>query len=255
MRLSERQLASEMAQTSRAIHQRGWVANHDGNLTVRLGADRFLATPTSVSKGAVDESMLIVVDRRRRVLKGHLRPFSELSLHFAAYDTRDDVTAVVHAHPPTATAFAVAGQGLDQPMIAEAVVSLGPRVPLAPYALPGTPETTRGVAELLSTYDAVLLENHGVLTVGSSLEQAYLRMELVEHLARIEWRARQIGNVQYLDQRDVLSLLDKREAAGLGPRVRGLPDAPPTQVTGGDRSALRRIVAEELRAVLKKGGS
>ena len=120
-----------------ALYRKGWVANHDGNVTYRLDSDRYLSTPTAESKGVVSEEMLIVIDENGKVLSGTHRPFSERVLHLAAYQARPDVKAVIHAHPPTATAFAVAGKGLDRPIIAEAVVSLGPRIPLVPYALPG----------------------------------------------------------------------------------------------------------------------
>jgi L-fuculose-phosphate aldolase len=249
VRPDERRLREDVARVSNALHAMGWVANHDGNVTARLAASRYLATPTSVSKASITAGMLIVVDEQGKLVRGEHKPFSEFVLHAAAYEERPDVEAVVHAHPPIATAFAVAGHGLDRPILAEAVVSLGPRVPLAPFALPGTGEFTAPVRELLRTYDAVLLQNHGVVTVGADVEQAYLRMELVEHLARIEWHARALGGARYLEASDVAALLEKRAKAGLGPRVRGLPDTPPQGVAvGSEESLLRQIVAEELQA-------
>jgi L-fuculose-phosphate aldolase len=257
VRPDERRLREDVARASNALHAMGWVANHDGNVTARLAPDRYLATPTSVSKASITPGMLIVVDGRGQLVRGELKPFSEFVLHAAAYEARPDVEAVVHAHAPHATAFAVAGLGLERPILAEAVVSLGPRVPLAPYALPGTDGFTAPVGELLRTYDAILLQNHGVLTVGADVEQAYLRMELVEHLARIECHARALGGPRYLSASDVAALLEKRAKAGLGPRVRGLPEAPleGEAVGAGDaESLLRQIVAEELRATFGGGG-
>jgi L-fuculose-phosphate aldolase len=246
---SERQLRDTLVRFSHAVYSKGWVANHDGNLTVRLSSNRFLATPTSVSKGDVSGSWLIVVDTDGKRVAGDRNPFSELALHLAAYDVRPDVQAVIHAHSPYATAFAVAGRGLDRPIIAEAVISLGARVPLASFALPGTLEYTGPVRDLLLSYDAILLENHGVLSVGDSLEQAFLRMELVEHLARIETTAAQIGPVQYLDRKTVDAMLQKRAKAGLGPRARGLSE--PGPVTHGvAEEQLRQIVAEEVRRLV-----
>jgi L-fuculose-phosphate aldolase len=250
-------LRSELVAVSHALHRRGWVANHDGNVTARIGADRYLATPTSVSKGAVTENMLIVVDGSGQRVSGEFRPFSELVLHLGAYRARADVLAVVHAHPPTATAFAVTGRGLDRPILPEAVVSLGARIPLAAYAPPGSKAYSERPGELIRLYDAILLENHGALTVGTDLEQALLRMELVEHLARIEWRARHLGGVSYLPEEDVERLLDKRAKAGLGPRVRGLPDpssggAGPLAGSAADDEQIRRVVVEELKSMLEK---
>ena len=246
-------LREQLLSVSHAIHRYGWVANHDGNVTVRAGEDRYLATPTSVSKGDVRDEMLIVVNGEGKVVQGTYRPFSEFVLHRAAYETRVDVNAVVHAHPPTATAFSVAGRGLDRPILAESVVSIGPRVPLVPYALPGSDAFTDEVARHLPTYDCLILQNHGVLTVGSDLEQAYLRMELVEHLAKIEMLAMQIGSVDYLSGADVDWLLDKRKKAGLGPEARGMVDphrGDGSVLSDEDRVDLKQIVAEELRALL-----
>ena len=141
--MNEEALRAELVERSRELHQRGWVANHDGNLTVRLGPGRFLATPTAVSKGAVVPEMLIVVDEKGAVVQGTRGGFSELKLHLAAYKARPEVQCVVHAHPPTATGFAVAGQELGPPFMAEPVVSIGPRVPLVPFGLPGDPDLRR----------------------------------------------------------------------------------------------------------------
>lgn len=254
MKPTTSELRSQVVQVSNDLHRNGWVANHDGNVTVRLGDGRYLATPTAVSKGDVSDHMLIVVDRDRKVLQGTYRAFSEFVLHLAAYDTRPDVMAVIHAHPPNATAFAVAGRGLGRPILPEAVVSLGPRVPLVPFARPGSDGFVTGPAEALETYDAVLLENHGVVTVGATLEQAYLRMELVEHLARIERLAQQIGSVQYLPDDTIDPLLDARKRAGLGCEARGMvdPDRGGASAIAADTQDLvRSIIAEELRALLK----
>lgn len=246
------QLRGELVATSRFLHDRGWVANHDGNVTARLDQSRFLATPTSVSKGDVDENMLIVVNEKGRRVAGHMKPFSELVLHLAAYRARSDVNAVIHAHPPFATAFAVAGRELACSIIAEAVVSLGAKIPLVPYARPGTGLFVESLEKELPTYDAVLLENHGVITVGDNLEQARLRMELVEHLACIQWRAHQIGTVQKIPEDDVGPLLEKRAQAGLGPVSRG--GLEPWDRTRPSQEAhdLRSIIAQELRALEKE---
>src|SRR6478752_1297243 len=135
--MSERARREELADYAQRIHARGWVANHDGNLTFRLEPGRYLATPTAMSKAAVTAEEILVVDESGAKISGRGKPFSEIGLHLTVYRNRPDVNAVLHAHPPTATGFAVAGVELAQPMIAEAVVSLGHSIPTVPFAAPG----------------------------------------------------------------------------------------------------------------------
>lgn len=247
------------------VDRRGWVANHDGNLTARLEAGRLLASPTSFSKGEIREDDLLVLDAAGKVIQGRHKVFSEIDLHLRALELRPDAQVVLHAHPPVATGFAVAGLEVDPRMIAEAVVSLGDRVPVAPYALPGTRAAVDALDTTLPWYDVVLLANHGALAVGKDLEQAFLRLELVEHLARIQQTALQLGRVTTIPSEDVDRLLAKRAKAGLGPEARGLGRAPsaPTQSTrtlvgpcSGPREipapdpGLASAIANEVRALL-----
>lgn len=218
--MSESALKAELADYAKRLHARGWVANHDGNATLRLGAGRYLATPTAVSKAEVRSDGLLIVDEAGAKVSGHGKPFSEVGLHLTVYRNRPDVNAVLHAHPPTATGFTVAGVSLDVPMIAEAVVSLGPGVPTVPFSQPG-PSACQALAPFVSDYDAVLLASHGVLAWGVSVEQAYLRLELVEHLAKVALAARQLGGVRPLPPSAIPPLLEARAKAGLGPRGRG----------------------------------
>lgn len=232
------------------VYVKGWVANHDGNLTVRLAADRFLSTPTALSKGDVTANDLIVVDKKGTRVSGHRGAFSELALHLAAYEARADARAVVHAHPPYATALGVAGLDLARPIIAEAVVSLGDCIPLIPFSLPRTDPWTADIAKAIVHYDALLLQNHGVITCGDDLEQAFLRMELVEHLARIVHHSMAFGGPRYLDPKDVPPLLAARKKAGLGPEARGLGPPPHTAKPAAAPVATDRVaqlVLEELR--------
>jgi L-fuculose-phosphate aldolase len=210
---------------SHLVYQKGWVANHEGNLSVRIGRDRFLCTPTSFSKGDVGEKDLIIVDAKGQRQSGFRRPFSEFALHSAIYAARPDVNAVVHAHPPYSTAFAVAGRGLARPIIAESVVSLGPTVPLVPFALPGADESARHLADAFVCFDVCIAQNHGVFSAGDNLEQAFLRLEYCEHLSRVESHAIQIGGARYLTWNEIQPLLDKRRSAGLGPEARGMSRA------------------------------
>ncbi len=210
-------LRSELARASHRLHAAGWVANHDGNLSARIGPDRFLVTPTAVSKADVREDWLVVVDGAGRVVEGRRKPFGELDLHLACYRARPEVGVVCHAHPPVATAFGVAGLPLDPLPLPEAVISLG-SVPTVQLTPPRSPEGVRGVALAAAEADAFLVEGNGAFTLGDGVEQALLRMELVEHLARILAAARPLGGARELPASLVASLLEARSKAGLGPR-------------------------------------
>jgi len=211
-------LRAEIVAYSHRIHGNGWVANHDGNLTARLADERLLCTPTAVSKGDVEPGWLIVVDEDNTVIEGTRRAFSELQLHRAAFEARPDISVVLHAHPPTACGFAVAGVPLDHPMMPEAVVSLGPEIPLVPYHRPGDPALSVAIGDALQRADVVLLERHGVLSVGGGFEQAYLRMELVEHLAKIALAARQLGHARLLPKSEIEALSKKGRPASMPAR-------------------------------------
>lgn len=248
----EARAKAELVRYSHALHRRGWVANHDGNLSVRVGPDRIWATPTAVSKEDVTEDGLVLLDLDGKKVAGTRNPFSEINLHLAAYRAREDVTAVVHAHPPVATGFAVAGVPLPEAMMPEAVVSLGASIPTVPYALPG-PHAADAFATFAAAYDAVLLERHGALAVGRDLEQAYLRLELVEHYARIAHAAMALGAVRPLPAADVQVLLAARTKAGLGPKGVAPTAAPPSgsQAVEADRASLLRLVTEEVTRALQ----
>ncbi|MHB1844276.1 MAG: class II aldolase/adducin family protein [Deltaproteobacteria bacterium] len=208
-------LRAELTRASHRLHAAGWVANHDGNLSARLGAGRFLVTPTAVSKALVREDGLLVVDGDGKLVEGRRRPFSELDLHLACYRARPDAAVVCHAHPPAATAFGVAGCPLEPLPLPEAVVSLG-AVPTVPLAPPRSPEGVQGVERAAATADAFLVEGNGVFTLGDGVEQALLRMELVEHVAQVLLFARQLGGARALPGPLVASLLAARAKAGLG---------------------------------------
>ena len=182
-----------MCELGRKMWDRGWVAANDGNLSRRLGEGLFLVTPAGVSKGALTTDMLLVVDSLGRMTApSSYRPSSELPLHLACYQARPDVGAVCHAHPPAATAFACAHLGLEEPLLGEAVMALGP-VPCAPYGRTGTAELPAAVLPFLPGHDALLLANHGAVTLGPDLERAYWRMETLEHTARIHLNVRLLG--------------------------------------------------------------
>jgi L-fuculose-phosphate aldolase len=209
---------AELVAASKRLHQNGWVANHDGNISLRLNGDRLLITPTAYSKWDVDDGSLIIVDLDGKVLEGRKKPFSELELHLAAFKARPEVEVVMHAHPPHATAFGLVGQEIGPIAMPEIVVSLGDRIPTLPRAMPKTPDATKNVAAAAAQVDAMVLAGNGVLTLGADLNQALLRMELVEHYAKILTAAKALGSVQPLDAGDVAKLLEARKKAGLGPQ-------------------------------------
>jgi L-fuculose-phosphate aldolase len=212
-------LKREIAETAVHLHTAGWVANHDGNVSARLAdGRRFLATPTALSKRKVEAHDVLTVDIEGKVLGGRRRLFSEWHLHAACYKARPDVQCVLHAHPPVATAFGVARRALGVPPLPEMVVSLGANVPLLSYALPKSAAQDAEIARALTDgdADALLLAGNGVVVVGADLEQALLRLELVEHAAKIVAAATALGGVVPLPAGDVEKLLAARAQAGLG---------------------------------------
>lgn len=230
--MNERTLREIVADYARRLHARGWVANHDGNVTARLGGGRFVATPTATSKAAVTAEGLLVVNERGERVQGSFRPFGEIGLHITVYRNRPDVNAVIHAHPPAATGLACAGSRLlERPFLAEAVVSLGPSIPTVPFAPPGA-AACEALAPYTPIYDAVLLGNHGAMAWGADVEQAYLRLELVEHLARIALEAERAGGIRPLPESALPALLEARRKAGLGMAASSAssPTAPPKTV-------------------------
>jgi L-fuculose-phosphate aldolase len=208
---------AELVARARALHAAGWCANHDGNASLRIGRDRFLCTPTAVSKADVDERMLLVVNEKGEVLEGTRKPFGELEVHLAVYRARPDVNAVLHAHPPVSTAFGIAGVSLEVATMPEFTVSLGAGVPTVPLFLPKTPELVRAVEEVARKANAFLAAGNGTWALGTDLEQAWLRLELVEHYAKIIAGARALGGVRELAPDAVKKLLEARAKAGLEP--------------------------------------
>jgi len=208
------------------IHQREYVAATDGNLSVRLDAGRILATPTGMSKGMMDPGDLVVVDTQGAKLHGRRNVSSEIAMHLLIYKRRPDVNAVVHAHPVAATGYAAAGIPLNLALISEVVLALG-CIPLAAYGTPGTPELSQALSPLVAQYDAVLMANHGVVTYGHDLLTAFMRMETVEHFARISLVTQLLGRQTLLSREEVEKLGVAREKY-FGPL--GGPVAPLSEV-------------------------
>lgn len=249
---NEQYIINSIVRVCHKLDAKSFGANHDGNVSVKYG-DRIFATPSAVSKGDVSPDMIIILDLSGNKISGYGNPFSELQLHLAAYQARPDISAVVHAHPPYATASGIAGVPLDKPAIPESVVSLGDEIPVSRFAMPGSDENVSIVAEMLQISNAFMMPGNGVLSVGTDVMQAYLRLELVEHLAKINFIARQLGTPTVLSDENIEILLEKRAKAGLAPPA---PRRKGEKEKGEGAQSLdadiRAIIEEEVRKALSK---
>ena len=198
-------VARRMALCCRQLAARGLLAGRDGNVSVRLGPDRVLVTPSGLIKALLTPGDMVEVDFSGRKRRGRRNPTSELDLHLRILTHRPDVGAVVHAHPPAATGFAVAGEEIPANLLPELIFLVG-RVPIVPYGTPGTPELGDRVEPYLAEHDGLLLANHGAVTMGRTLDQAWIRMESLEHAARIVVAARTVGEPRPLDAAAVRTL-------------------------------------------------
>ena len=173
--------------------QLGWVAANDGNVTAKIGKNLFIATPTGISKSFITPEKLLIIDEKANVIEGDskYKPSSEIKMHLRCYAERQDVGAVVHAHPPTATGFALAGIPLDTYSLIESAITIG-SVPITPFGTPSTEEVPNSIALYLDEHDVLLLENHGALAVGVDILTAYYRMETLELCAKTIFVARSL---------------------------------------------------------------
>ncbi len=215
-------LRREIVTVCRRLYERGLIAGQDGNVSVRLPGGRVLVTPAGMSKVDVGPNDLVELRlgevasaRGARLGASAPRASSEVLMHLRIYERRPDVNAVVHAHPPTATGFAVAGEGFMDCVLPEVIFQVG-QVPLLQYATPGTDGLADSFEPYIATHDAFLLANHGATTVGPSLLLAHQRMESLEHAARILLAARQLGRVNALTGQQVSDLMSARQRAALG---------------------------------------
>jgi len=214
MAASESQLRADIVEVGRRLYARGYTASNDGNVSVRLDASRLLVTPANVCKGFMTEQMMVITDLEGKKLSGERTPSSEIQMHLEVYRQRPEIQAVVHAHPPTATAFAVAGIPLDRAVLAEVVTTLG-SVPIAEYATPSTRELPDAVRKYVKAHDGMLLANHGALTLGTDLFSAYYKMETIEHFANISFIARMLGGERLLSREEVVRLQGLRGRYGI----------------------------------------
>ena len=210
----EERLRADIVEVGRRLHARAYVASNDGNISARVGEDRLLTTPKGVSKGFMTPDMMVTTDLDGAKVAGDRDPSTELLMHLAVYHNRPEITAVVHAHPPTATGFAVAGIPLDRAVLAEVVTTLG-SIPIADYGTPSTSELADAVRKFVKAHDGLLLANHGALTIADDLFAAYYKMETVEHFAKISLTARLLGGERMLSRKEVERLQGLRGTYGI----------------------------------------
>lgn len=258
--MTDFEVKRDICEIGRRIYVNGFVAANDGNITVKVGENQFWATPTGVSKGFMTPDMLVKVDSDCKVLEGTWKPSSELKMHMRVYKERPDVKSVIHAHPPTATGFAIARIPLDKFTMPEAIIFLG-TVPLTEYGTPSTDEIPDAVSKYLQNHDAFLLENHGALTVGVDLNTAFFKMETLEFYAKISLVARQLGGENELNCEQVNKLMDIRRAFKVPGKHPGCPDcendgttscASFKAKTGTDDRDMEELVAEITKRVIKE---
>lgn len=214
MLMDELKAREMICDIGRRMYDRKFVAANDGNISIRIGKDVIICTPTGVSKGFMTPDMLVKINLKGEIISGSLKPSSEMKMHLRVYEENPEVLAVTHAHPPIATSFSIADMPLNKALISEAVVILG-TVPVAPYATPGTEEVPNSIAPYCKGYNAILLANHGALTWGKDILEAYYRMESVEHYATISFYTNLIGKPNLLNAEQVNKLIKMRDDMGI----------------------------------------
>ena len=253
----EEQIRADIVEAGRRMYERGFVASNDGNISARLDEHRLITTPKSVSKGFMTPDMMVIVDHDGRKVAGDRDPSSELPMHLEIYHNRPDVNAVVHAHPPTATGFAVAGIPLTRAVLAEVITTLG-SIPIAEYGTPSTAELPEAVRKYIKAHDGMLLANHGAVTCGPSVMAAYYKMETIEHFARISLVARLLGREHLISREEVERLQGLRGTYGIASPAPLCTDADPLttaadqvlcQVLEAPASARERLVPDVTAAL------
>ncbi|WP_330363844.1 class II aldolase/adducin family protein [Proteocatella sphenisci] len=213
--LSDYEAKKQIIEIGKRMYDKGFVASNDGNISCKVGPNIIWTTPTGVSKGFMTPDMLVKMNFDGKVLMGKLKPSSEVKMHIRVYNENPDVMAVTHAHPPVATSFAIAGISLDRAILPEAVVNLG-SVPIAHYATPGSQDVPDSIAPYCKSHNAVLLANHGALSWGKDLTEAYHRLESLEYYATVlMYTGKIIGRANELSCNQVNELIDIREQLGI----------------------------------------
>jgi L-fuculose-phosphate aldolase len=210
----EEQIRADIVEAGRRLYARAYIASNDGNISARLDERRLITTPKSVSKGFMTPDMMVVVDFDGKKVSGERDPSTELPMHLEIYRNRPDVGAVVHAHPPLATGFAVAGVPLTRAVLAEVITTLG-SIPIAAYGTPSTSELPEAVRKYIKAHDGMLLANHGAVTCGPDVMSAYFKMETIEHFAKISLVARMLGGENLISREEVERLQGLRGMYGI----------------------------------------
>lgn len=247
-------LTSQIVDICQRLDRKGYVANHDGNVSVKFDG-KFLATPTAEAKGKINETMIILLNEKGEKIEGIGGVFSEIKLHLAAYKARPDAVCVVHAHPPFSTARGLVGNALT-PALPEAIISIGANIPVVPFAMPGDKINDQLISDAFKISDVVMMAGNGVLSIGDDLEQAYLRIELLEHIAQIDYYSKTMGYPMTLSDSDMTKLLEKRKSINLGPEARlGLTNTKSETVSNPVKESdpLRDMIKLELKKLLSEG--
>jgi L-fuculose-phosphate aldolase len=210
----EEQIRADIVEAGRRLYARSYIASNDGNISARLDERRVIATPKGVSKGFMTPDMMVIVDYDGRKVAGERDPSTELPMHLEIYRNRPDANAVVHAHPPVATGFAVAGIPLTRAVLAEVITTLG-SIPIAAYGTPSTSELPEAVRKYIKAHDGMLLANHGAVTCGKDVMAAYYKMETIEHFATISLVARMLGREHLISREEVERLQGLRGVYGI----------------------------------------
>ena len=254
---SESDSRNEIVAIGRRMADTGFIVAIDGNISCRLKNGHILITPSGVSKGALSPSMLIVVDLDGKPVGRSANPSAEISMHLLIYKKRRDVMAVVHAHPPTAVALSLAGVSMAHCVIPEVVLTMG-EIPTAPYATPTTHELADSIAPYLDESDVIILERHGSVTCGLSLQEAYNKLEKLEHAAHITMMATQLGGVKPLSRGEVAKLIEVRQKMGITTRAKICSHCSACENGSGvskkpaiDKETLLRTITDEVLQVLK----
>jgi L-fuculose-phosphate aldolase len=208
----EQKFRKQIVYTNRVCVENGLIRSSDGNISIRLDADRFLVTPSGLYKRRLKRKQILIVNGEGQLIngKGQLKPSSELLMHLETYRQREDIGAVLHAHPPYSTALTIAGIPFPNDIIPEVLALLG-EVPIAPYAAPGTQDLALSISESIKNHDAILLSNHGSLTVGKTLEQALIALERMEFAAQLYYLAHNLGKIIPLPEEEIESLRENIE--------------------------------------------
>ncbi len=229
---------NDIVEICQRIYNKGWVSYHNGNITTKIN-NKIIATGSGFSKYDITCDNLVILDLNGNKIEGSAKAFSEINLHLAIYNTRCDVNAIIHTHAPYLTSFACANIELNEPLIPEVVIGLGDRIPLV-----SEKDGILALCDAILNYDIIMLENHGVISIGIDLFQAFYRMELAEHFAQIYFNARTIGNYKTLSEEEINKLLDKRKTYGFV-----VPERNKTNDI--DVNKLKEIITREVKNHLK----